>query len=200
MKRFLPLILLLCGVAQAQTTCTKIADNKAHVCWLHDGKNVDGTTASGLTFDVELQQNGSTWTKVATGLGSSVRDWTSGVLSAGSYTYRIVAFTTVYSDPAVASSPKVVPVPQPNPATGVVIAQVTVTISSPAFRIIGRYPNARKGDFIGMVPVGRDCSGPVLFRSHGYAFRAVLLKPSEGWQTSGPVPAIAAAPCVRVGA
>lgn len=193
---FFVLYAISASIAFAQTACTKVASNKAHVCWTHDGKLVDGTTATGITFDVELQ-SGSTWTKVATGLTAT--DWTSGVLAAGTYTYRVLAFKSVYSDPSNTASLTVAPSP-PTPPTGVVVAQVSITISAPAFRIIGRYPNAEKGDFIGMVPVGRDCTGPVLFRAHGYSFRAVMLKKSEGWQEHGPVPAVAAAPCVRQGA
>lgn len=191
---------LLCAIGLARADCPTIAPNKAHVCWSAPTTNTDGSAIAGaITYTVQ-QQSGSTWTNVGTGITAT--DWTSTVLAPGSYAFRVLAtVAAVDSAPAAASGTKVVPVPTPNPPSGAVVAQVTVEITSPAFRIIGEYPHATRGAFIANVPVGRDCTGPVLFRKNGYNFRQVLLLPTDKtWQDAGPAPKTAAAPCVRVGA
>lgn len=126
MKILIALLPLLAPVVQAQTACTKIADNVAHACWTAPTVNTDGSpVVLPLTYDVE-QQSGSTWTKVATGLTAT--DWKSGTLTPGTYVYRVIAFAGGRaSDPSTTGSKTAVN-PTPNPPTGVIIAEVTFTV------------------------------------------------------------------------
>jgi hypothetical protein len=132
---FALILLALCitGIAQAQVTCPKVADNRAHVCWAAPITNTDGTPIIlALTYNVELQ-SGATWTRVATGI--SATDYTSGVLTAGTYVYRVTAIAGGKSSDPSSTASKAVENPTPNAPTIIVVAQIREG-QPPVYRIV----------------------------------------------------------------
>lgn len=131
--RYLP-ILLLASVAQAQTSCPKISDNKAHVCWGAVTAYTDGSSvASGTVVTYTVQrQSGATW---ANETATTATDWISAVLTPGTYTYRVTAtiagMTSVPSNTASRDSVN----PTPN-APVIIIAATIHANGPPTYRII----------------------------------------------------------------
>ncbi len=150
--------LVLFGVthpALAQTPCAKVADNKAHVCWTAPETYTDGSPiVLAITYDVE-QQSGSTWTKVASAI--TARDWTSGVLTPGTYVYRVRAIVAgVSSDPSNTGTKNAVS-PTPNAPTVIIVAAVINADGPPTYKVIQTYtPKANEVVFVapsGMRPL-----------------------------------------------
>lgn len=197
-------LLALCvtGIANAQVPCAKVADNKAHACWAAPATHIDGSPiVLAITYTVQ-RQSGTTWVNEPTGTNISTTDWVSPVLAPGTYTYRVFAMVGGQAGEPTTAASKAATTPPNPPGTpaGFVIAQVTIEIVAPAFKVVREHGRTRAGDFVALVPVGRDCSGPVLFRKNGYSFRQVVLTASDStWQDAGPAPRTAAAPCVRLG-
>jgi hypothetical protein len=128
-------LFLMCvyGIASAQVTCHKVADNRAHVCWAAPITNTDGTPIIlALTYNVELQ-SGATWTRVATGITAT--DYTSGVLTAGTYVYRVTAIAGGKSSDPSSTASKAVENPTPNAPTIIVVAQIREG-QPPTYRIV----------------------------------------------------------------
>jgi hypothetical protein len=181
------LALVCAAVARAQTPCAKVADNRAHVCWEAPIVNTDGTPiVLALTYDVE-QQTGTTWTRVATGLTSL--DWTSGVLTPGTYTYRVIANAGGRSSDPSGTANKTATNPQPLPPSIQVVQVVIGVDHAPVFTVLS--DGSRSTTVGGFASVGTPCEGDVLFRYRNRDYRKpVAWKP---WSTSSS--ARVAAPC-----
>ncbi len=72
----------------------------------------------------------------------------------------------------------------PAPPSGVtVVERVTANANfSPVYRVVNG--NERSDGVLGLVPVGRACTGKVMFRYRGMNFRRVEVKPGELWGTT----------------
>lgn len=169
------------SLALAQTPCTKVADDKAHLCWTPpvlytSGSQIPAGTA--ITYTVQ-RQSGTAWLNDATGVTAS--DWTSGVLQPGAYLFRVSATVgTKTSGPSNTGSRTV---DSPTPEAPVLTIAVVIGVGhAPVYRIVSG--NARSDSVYGMVPVGRPCTGPVRFRYRGRGYRLVDVKPAELWGTT----------------
>lgn len=180
--------------AAAQTACVQVAPNRAHVCWARPSTYTDGSgisVATVITYSVELQQ-GTSWVNAANSISGT--DWTSGVLLPGTYTYRVIACVgSTCSDPSNTGA-KSVSQPVPNPVTITIAATDDPGANrTPVARILDPNGTPRRGEVFGLVPLGRACTGPVLYRYRSQNWRRVTVQPSELWGTSST--ANLAAPC-----
>lgn len=143
------LLLVAAGVVSAQSTCAVVAPNRAHVCWTAPTTNTDSTPITlPLTYNVQLQ-SGSTWNNVAT--GQSATDYTSGVLAAGTYVYRVLAIAGGISSSPSDTGSKTVVAPVPNAPTLVIIAATIRPDGSATYRVVYS-ATPRTGEVLFAVP------------------------------------------------
>lgn len=197
-------LIMLCatGIAKAQTgtrvtACNAATPNNA-ICleWAFSGKNVDGTSALNPTFRVE-QRIGTTgaWTNVVTGI-TDLKRYITG-LSPGTYFYRVYAMCgapgCIESDASnVASRSATAPTQQPE-APIITIAVVIGVDHSPVYRLTqAGKKDERYSDACGYIPVGKTCSGTIVFRFRDKSFRRVSASDVKPWVDCG---ANVAGPC-----
>jgi len=195
------LLALVCaGVAQAQTTGTRVtpcnpATKNNELCLLYTAPavNTDGTPITGLiTYHIErLQQvTGGSWMEIAT---TSQTQYLVTNLAPGTYTFRVSAAVGMAKSaptPTATGTATALPPPIPNPPTGIQVVQVIIGVDhAPVFTVLS--DGSRSSTVGGMVPIGTACEGPVLFRYRGKDWR----KPStfKPWGVSAS--ARVAAPC-----
>jgi hypothetical protein len=184
------LLAITAGAAQAQTRSTPCdpATPSNAICVVIPPvvTNIDGTAnTKATTYRVTRQFGSGTFTTLT---ATATDKYYDKGLPDGPYTYVVYANCTpscTESGPSNATSrTAVTPPTQPNPP---VIQVVQVTISSghaPVYRVIGSNGSPARGEMFGLVPVGRECVGPVLFRYRGKAFRLVHVEPTELWGTA----------------
>jgi len=138
-------LLLVAGAAGAQTAGTRVTpcdaatpNNALCVSWTHDGKNVDGTPASALTYRVEQKFGTGAYSTVATGLTAS--QYYAKNLAIGSYTIRVFAncATAGCVESNASNAPTgsaTAPPVQPN-APVIIIAATIRADGPPTYRIV----------------------------------------------------------------
>jgi hypothetical protein len=111
-------------------------------------------------------------------------------LPAGTTCFR--AFSLANGNESAASSVgvKIIPQPTPNPPTFTAIAVVAGANMAPAYKILA--DGSRSSVLAGFVPIGRACSGNVVFTYRGASFRKVAAADVMWWATT-PTASVAAA-------
>jgi hypothetical protein len=193
---FAALILALCfaGAAQAQTRSTPCdpatPNNAACISYGAVTTRQEGTSyPSGTVVSYRTErQTGSTWT--ALGTVTATRYYAQN-LAYGTHVFRVFAIVNgLTSDPSnTASRDNAEPPPS---APIITIAVVISADKAPVYRVIA---GNQRGDFAGLVPVGRTCEGQVLFRFREKSYRRVAVKPEELEGLSAA--AVYAAPCAK---
>ncbi len=206
MKHLIPILLLgsllasFVPTAQAQTAtrstpCDPATPNNA-VCvfWNPVTTASDGSTITGVTYRIE-QRTGTTgaWaTLTATIVNPQflVRN-----LAPGAYQFRVftscAACTSESPNGSNIANGTATSVPKvPNEAV-ITIAVVISSDRAPVFRIV---TGNKRGEIFGMVPLGRECTGPVLFRYRNQSYRRVAVNADEVWP-KGTSTENLAAPC-----
>lgn len=144
-------LLALCvtGIAQAQVTCPKVSDDKAHICWAPVVNFTNGNpipVTSLITYTVQ-RQSGATWVNDAT---VTATDWTSGVLAPGTYVYRVTA--TVGTKTSLPSNTASRAVEAPTPESPVIIIAVTIRKGEPPLMRVVYTVTPRKGELVFVAP------------------------------------------------
>lgn len=177
-------LLLVGGPAYAGT---------ATITWTNPTANTDGSPIGAITgtrVEYGSCNGGSIFgTKAGERLATS---GTSLTLSLTAGTWCIRAYTQTAAGESLPSNAvqAVIPAPLPNPptlSTTVVIAGASL---QPAFGITAA---GAQGALVGLIDVGRGCSGPVLFTYRGAAFRRVDPGAVKWWTGVKPSTAVAAA-------
>jgi hypothetical protein len=187
-------ILALCvaGVAQAQriTPCNAATPNNA-VCVTGVAPDtfVDGTPiVVALTYRVE-QRTGTSGSFATVASGLTTPQAYIQNLAPGSYQFRMFANCTICTSESAASNiagatatpiPKV---PQPPVITIAVVISPDINVA-PVIRIVDPSGDPQPGSVVGFVPVGRECSGKVVFRYRGDSYRRVAVRQEELWNTT----------------
>jgi hypothetical protein len=187
---------LLGGIAQAQTTRSTPCDpatpsNAVCIGWSPVITRVDGLpTTFPVTYRVEQQIGSGAFAAIAT---VSTSQHYAKNLAPGVYTFRVFAIENLLeSAPSNTAGKTIV---QANPGAPVItIAVVISSDRSPVYRIVGSVEPFKRGEMFGLIPVGRACTGPVVFRYRNASFRRVKVESSEVWPVGSSVENLAA-PC-----
>lgn len=190
---------IVAGVAHAQTStrvtpCDAATPNNALcVSGTAPTTNTDGTpVVPPLTYRVEQKSGTGAYATVATALATP--QYYAKGLTPGTHTFRMFVNCTTCTSESAASNeasgtasanPRI-----PNPPI-ITIAVVISSDRAPVYRILS---GNKRGEFFGLIPAGRECTGPILFRYRGASFRQVAVQPSELWGTADP--SHLAAPCL----
>ncbi len=179
-SRFLSLaalaLLSVPAFSQTPPACTQVATNRAHVCWARPTTYTDGTGVSGatvITYNVELQQ-GTSWVNAASNL--SGLEWTSGVLTPGTYTYRVIACVgTTCSGPSNTGAKNVA-----QPATNPVTITIAGTQNGKESPIFSTSANQVVSTWCGATKLGREC-GEYVGKFRKKNMHRVTVERSELW-------------------
>lgn len=194
------LFLCVCGMvaqpafAQRATPCDPATPNNAIcVMWDQVTLNTDGTLVTlPITYRVERQTltPTPTWTTVETvsTLRSYVRN-----LAPGTYTFRVLAIVDAKESAPSNTASRSVDKPTPQ-APVIQVVQVVIGMDhAPVYRITQNGKrDERYSDACGYIEVGKECSGPVLFRFREKSFRKVSADDVKAWGVNC---SNAAAPC-----
>lgn len=191
--KYLALLLLLPALAHAQrvTPCNNATPSNA-VCivWTASTTWTNGTPiVVPVTYRVEQRTGSGAWTTVTT--VSQPQAYVVN-LAPGTYTFRVFAIANSQVSDASNEAVKEATAPPPVIPTPPVIQVVQVIIGvdhAPVFTVLA--DGSRSNTVGGMVPVGTECTGPVIFRYRNKDWRKpVTFKP---WGVSAT--ARVAAPC-----
>lgn len=154
-------------------------------CISYSAITVDNTRAP-LTKPVSyiIEQRIGTnglWSQVATGTDTN---YYAKNLAPGTYYFRVSATCTPNCIPSLPSNvaSKDSSDPPTQPASPIITIAVVISADhAPVYRIVS---GNQRGELFGLVPIGRECSGPVVFRYRGASFRRVAVQANELWGTS----------------
>lgn len=148
--------------------------------WVHPTTNSDGSTLplsqiTRTTLVWGQSETALTNSKVVTGSATTT------TLDLAPGTWYVAAKTTANGNDSPNSNVLqiVIAQPVPNPPTLSVVPVVAGLNMSPAYKILA--DGTRSQVVAGFVPVGRACTGPVLFTYRKKSYRRVTLKPLEWW-------------------
>lgn len=182
------LCLLVAGVSQAAVRTFN---------WVHPTTNSDGSALplsqiTRTTLVWGSSQTAMTSSKIVTGTATTT------TLDLAPGTWYIAAKTTANGNDSPNSNvvTVVIPQPVPNPPTLSVVAVVAGLNMSPAYKILT--DGSRSSVVAGFVPIGTECSGPVLFTYRNRGYRSVSREAVKWWNPTladvrSPPPV--AAPC-----
>ncbi len=177
-------LLLVGGPAYAGT---------ASITWTNPSTNVDGSpigTITGTRIEYGTCNGGSTFgTKAGERL---VTAGTSATLSLSPGTWCVRAYTQTAAGESAPSNAvqAVIAAPLPNPPTLSTTVVVAGSSMQPAYGITAA---GAQGALVGLVDVGRECAGPVVFTYRGAGFRRVDPGAVRWWTGVKPTTAVAAA-------
>jgi hypothetical protein len=198
----LAIALLAAAAAEAQTSGTRVTpcdpatpNNALCVEWgasttYTNGQAIPAGTT--VTYRVERLTLTTLPTWILIESTAQVRSYVRN-LAPGTYTFRVVAIVNSIESlptPSATGTATALPPPVPNPPPTIQVVQVIIGVDHvPVFTVLS--DGSRSNTVGGMVPVGTECEGPVLFRYRNKEWRKpVTFKP---WNT--PATARVAAPC-----
>lgn len=159
--------------------------------WVHPTTNSDGTALpvsqiTRTTLVWGTSATAMTNSKVVTGTATTT------TLDLAPGTWHVAAKTTANGRDSDASNivQLTIEQPVPNPPTLSVVPVVAGLNMSPAYKILSG--GTRSTVVAGFVPVGKACSGPIVFRYRDRAYRKVPASDVKWWNTV-PSDAVAAA-------
>lgn len=167
------------------------------VSWVHPTANTDGsslplTQITSTTVVWGTSSTAMTSSKVVTGAATST------IIDLAPGTWFVGARTNANGNASVVSNIVQVVIPQPTPNPPVVTVQAVVAglNMAPAFKVLA--DGSRSSVVAGFVPVGTECSGPVLFTYRRIGYRIVSREAVRWWNppladVQSPPPV--AAPC-----
>jgi hypothetical protein len=180
------LCLLVAGVSQAAVRT---------VSWAHPTANTDGSALTQITSTTVVWGTSSTAmtsSKLVTGTATST------TIDLAPGTWFVGARTTANNNTSAVSNVIQVVIPQPTPNPPVITVQAVVAglNMAPAFKVLT--DGSRSSVVAGFVPVGTECSGPVLFTYRRIGYRIVSREAVRWWNppladVQSPPPV--AAPC-----
>lgn len=180
--------------AAAQTSATRVTscdaktpNNALCIEWLQVT-----TMNSGLpmvlqpVYRIEHKLGAGAWETLATGVTDT--KFYAKNLANGDHTFRVYptcAESNCREGPASneATGKSSTPIVIPDPTT-IRVVRVTISNDAPVYRVVGNAGSYSRGEMFGLVPVGRECKGPVLFRYRGKSFRQVDVVAVELWGTT----------------